>query len=72
MDGLEREYRDQVSFLDFNALDGADGERLFDQLGLIGHPSVVLFSDTGERVYQGVGVLTASSLRAKIVAVTGE
>lgn len=67
VNGFKEEYGEQVAFIDLNAQDGADGERIFDQLGLRGHPSVILYSAGGQQTYQGIGILEEQQLRQEII-----
>lgn len=63
---LEDAYQDQVSFVALDARDGGDGEQIFNQLSLPGHPTILLYSATGEQAYRGVGVLTEAQLEEQI------
>lgn len=67
VNGLQEEYGERVEFIDLNARDGADGERLFDQLGLPGHPSFVLYSTDGHHTYLGIGIVLEQQLRQEII-----
>ncbi len=67
VNGLQEEYGERVAFIDLNAQDGADGERLFDQLGLRGHPSFILYSADGQQTYQGIGIIEEQQLRQEIM-----
>ncbi len=72
VDGLHDEYAVQVEFLDLNALDGAVGQTVFDQLGLPGHPSIVLYDVDGQQAYWGVGIMTEQLLRQEITQVLND
>ena len=72
VNGLEEDYSEQVSFIYLDALDGADGEQYFHSLGLPGHPSFLIYDETGERVYQGVGIISDEQLREAITATITE
>lgn len=67
MNGLEEDYTGQITFQTFNAGDGADGETLFDQLGLRGHPAVLIYSSDGQEVFRQLGVISADDLEAVLM-----
>ncbi len=66
VNGLQEEYSAGVEFVPINALDGAEGEAFFQQLGLPGHPSVVLYSADMQQFYRGVGIVDDEELRRQI------
>ncbi|MBE0689625.1 MAG: hypothetical protein IH587_05830 [Anaerolineae bacterium] len=66
VNGLQEQYGTQVEFHELNALDGAEGERLFDQLALPGHPSVLIYAADGQRVYWGIGLVDGQQLQSEI------
>lgn len=66
MNGLQEEYSTRVEFAVFNALDGAEGEAFFQQLGLPGHPSFVLYDVDGQQIYRGVGMVGYEELNRQI------
>ena len=66
VNGLETEFEGEVAFLYLNAADNGDGEQLFDQLVLRGHPGYVLFAADGIESYRSVGLPDAETLRAAI------
>ncbi len=68
VNGLETEFAGEVAFLYLNAADNGDGERLFDQLILRGHPGYVLFTADGGELYRSVGLIDAETLRAAITS----
>ena len=72
VNGLEGEFGTEVEFLQFNAQDGAEGEAYFQQLGLPGHPSIVIFSTDGREIYQGLGTIDEDLLRQEITQVLNE
>ena len=72
VDGLEEAYGNRMAFVRLNALDNADGSVLFQQLGLPGHPSFVIFSDDGQQVYTGVGLVQEQQLREEITRLLGD
>lgn len=65
---LEDNYQTQVTFLQFNALDDAEGEQLFTQLSLPGHPSILIYNEEGNQVYRGIGIIDEGRLEQEIVA----
>ena len=66
MNGLQEEYSDEMTFVSFNAKDSADGETLFQQLGLPGHPSIVIYTPKGEEVFRQFGIMDELSLIDKL------
>ena len=66
VNGLQAEFDNQVEFLSFNALDNADGEAIFAQLGLRGHPSILIYAVDGQQAYQGLGIIDEEALRGQI------
>lgn len=66
VNGLETDYGTEMTFLRLDARDGGEGQQLFSQLGLPGHPSILIFDVTGERVYRGVGIISDEQLREAI------
>ncbi len=66
VDGLRQEFGTQVEFLSFNALDGAQGEAIFAQLGMPGHPGIALYTRRQEQAYWAVGVANESDLRLQL------
>lgn len=68
VNGLEADYGTQITVLRLNALDNGEGERFFNKLGLPGHPSFLIYDATGERVYQGVGIISDEQLREATTA----
>ena len=67
VNGLEEEFGTEFAFLQFSAQDGAEGEAYFQQLGLPGHPSIVIFTADGQRTYQGLGIVDDELLRQEIM-----
>lgn len=63
VDRLEEAYDQRVTFVRFNARDGAEGEALFQQLSLPGHPSFALFAADARELERGVGVIAEAELR---------
>lgn len=67
MNGLQDEYSDNVTFVSLNARDGADGEAIFQSLGLPGHPSIVIYMPDGEEIYRQFGIVTFDELDTTLV-----
>jgi hypothetical protein len=65
VNGLQEEYDGRVAFVQIDA-QSADGETLFRQLGLLGHPSILIYSTDGEPVYRGYGIIEAELLRQEV------
>lgn len=61
VNGLEEEYNDSVAFRYLNA--NTDGAATFEQLGLRGHPSFVIFLPDGQEVSRLIGLQDETSLR---------
>jgi len=72
VNGLKVDFENQVTFLDFNARDSADGEQLFSQLSLPGHPSFVIYDADGTEVYRSLGIVEEAELLDEIEAVANE
>ena len=62
VNGLETEYSEKVAFVRVNAGEG-EGEQLFRQLGLPGHPSYVVFSTAGQETFRTFGVVDSERLK---------
>jgi len=69
VNGLEADYSIEMTFWRLNALDGGEGEQIFNQLGLPGHPSILIFDRDGSQVYRGVGIVDEDVLQQEISAV---
>ena len=69
MDGLKRDYGEQVAFVYLNAADNADGQAVFEQLSLPGHPSYVIFTPDGKETERGFGIVDEGLLREQIETV---
>ena len=63
MNRLEQQY-DTITFVYLDAVDGAEGQRAFTQLGLRGHPATVIFDANGTEVYRSLGVVEEAELAA--------
>jgi hypothetical protein len=66
VNGLKEEYSDDVDFVSLNAKDGKNGETIFQQLGLPGHPSIVIYTKDGEEVYRQFGIVDDLNLIDKL------
>lgn len=58
---LAVEYEEEVEVVSLNA--NTDGEAEFRQLGLRGHPVIVIFDANSTEVYRGLGVQSEETLR---------
>lgn len=67
MNGIQDEYSDSVTFVSLNAQDGADGEAIFQSLGLPGHPSIVVYTTDGKEIYRRFGIVTFDELDTTLV-----
>lgn len=61
VNGLEDEYSNIVAFRYLNA--NTDGATAFEQLGLRGHPSFIIFLPDGREVSRSVGLQDEASLQ---------
>jgi len=66
VNGLEDQFSDNVFFVRLNARDGADGEALFGELALPGHPSYVIYDVNQQETYRAVGLIDESTLYNEI------
>jgi len=57
VDGLQETYDGQMIFVYLNAGDSADGQAIFESLGLPGHPSYVIFSTGGDEQFRSFGIV---------------
>ena len=64
-------FEDEVTFLYLDALDGGDGQAVFSQLALRGHPSYVIFAPDGAEAYRSFGVIAEKTLQEAIHVVLG-
>ncbi len=69
VDGLQREFGERVAFRTFNALDGGQGQRAFEQLRLPGHPSYLIFRPDGSEAHRSFGLVDVDTLREAITSV---
>jgi thioredoxin-related protein len=60
VDGLEQDYGGRIAFQRFDAQ--LEGERLFRQYGLRGHPAYVILDGKGEAVWQKIGEVSRQEL----------
>jgi len=67
VNGLQEDYQDRVTFVSVNAKDSKDGETLFQQLNLPGHPSIVIYTSDGEEVYRRFGIISFDDLDNTII-----
>ena len=67
VNGLQEDYQDRVTFVSVNAKDSKDGETLFQQLNLPGHPSFVIYTSDGEEVYRRFGIISFDDLDNTII-----
>ena len=63
MHGLQEEYSPNTAFEVLNAADGGAGQAAFTQLGLRGHPAVVIFDAQGQEVYRTFGLIEEEPIR---------
>ncbi len=66
VNGLQEDYQDQVTFVSLNAKDSADGEAIFQDLGLPGHPSIVIYTKDEKEIYRQFGIEEDLSLINKL------
>ena len=62
MNGLQVDYQNQVTFISLNAKDGGQGEQLFQNLNLPGHPSIVIYTPENSEVFRQFGLVDESIL----------
>lgn len=67
VNGIQDEYSDSVAFISFNAKDSGDGQAIFQNLGLPGHPSIVIYSKTGEEIYRQFGIVGFDDLDTVLI-----
>lgn len=68
VDGLQEEFGGRVAFVYLNAADGGNGQALYEQLALPGHPSYAIFTPDGKETYRGFGIVDEAVLRENIEA----
>lgn len=68
VDGLEAEYGDRVTFRRLNA--NEEGEALFAELRLPGHPAMVIAAADGREVARLFGIVDEARLRQALDAVS--
>ena len=66
VDRLQAMYAEQMVFRYLNALDGAEGQATFRQLGLRGHPGYVILAPSGTEVYRNLGAVDEGTLQEAI------
>lgn len=64
VNGLEDEYDDRITFQRLNAAE--EGQALFQQYNLRGHPSYVILDTRGEVVWRFAGQTSRATLRQAI------
>ena len=69
VNGLQQEFGERVAFRTFNALDGGQGQRAFEQLHLPGHPSYLIFRPDGSEAHRSFGLLDADALRQALLSI---
>ena len=62
VNGLQEDYGNEITFVSLNAKDSEDGEALFQQLGLPGHPGIVIYTTDGEEVFRRFGIVDFDDL----------
>ena len=67
VNGLQEDYKEQVTFVAFNAKDSGEGEAIFQNLGLPGHPSIVIYSKPGEEIYRQFGIVGFDDLDTVLI-----
>jgi hypothetical protein len=70
VDGLQAEFGDRIAFQYLNV--NAEGRLAFDQLGLRGHPGIVVFDASGQEVYRTFGVIEEAALHEKLTSIVDE
>jgi hypothetical protein len=60
---LQEEFRSEVAFEYLNAVDEGIGQAAFEQLGLRGHPAVVIFNASGQEIYRSFGLVEEAPIR---------
>lgn len=65
VNGLAEEYDDQMSFQRLNAAE--EGQTLFQQYGLRGHPAYVIVNEQGNEVWRQVGPVRRQVLEQAIL-----
>ena len=64
-------FEGEIVFRYLDALDGRDGQAVFGQLALRGHPSYVIFAPDGAEVYRSFGVVAEETLQEVITELLG-
>ncbi|MDQ7026505.1 MAG: hypothetical protein Q9P01_18715 [Anaerolineae bacterium] len=62
MDGFQEEFSSNIAFEYLNATDGGAGEAAFVQLGVRGHPTIIIFDATGEEIYRTFGLVEEDAI----------
>ncbi len=69
VNGLQETYTDQIAVVMLNARDGRDGEAAFNALNLPGHPSILVFDESGNETFRQFGIVPEETLIAAIARV---
>lgn len=67
VDGLAQDYSDRIAFQRLNAQQ--EGEQLFRQYGLRGHPAYVILDGKGQAVWQKIGEVSRQELENTLARV---
>lgn len=57
MNRLEEQYSSTIAFEYLNALDGGLGQSAFSQLGLRGHPAILIFDAEGKEILRVFSII---------------
>lgn len=58
----------EIEVISLNAGDNAEGQAIFEQLSLLGHPAILIFGAEGQEVYRGFGTFDEDELASEIEA----
>jgi hypothetical protein len=61
--GLQEEYSQDIAFVELNAADGDTGQAAFMELGLRGHPAIVIFDAQRQEVFRTFGLIEEKPIR---------
>jgi hypothetical protein len=70
--GLEEDFSEGVAFRYLDAADGGAGQTAYTELGLRGHPAILIFDASGGEVYRDFGIVEADQLAEQLRAVAGD
>ncbi|GAB1420003.1 hypothetical protein MASR2M15_00760 [Anaerolineales bacterium] len=68
VDGFKEMYGDQITFVYLNAKDEGEGQALFEQLNLPGHPAFLIFKD-GQESFRAFGLIDEDLLEGALQGV---